>query len=488
MTRLRPSLCLALAALALVTLPAAAAPAKPPPAGPGAAQALPALSIPPLRFTRRTLPNGLELIAVEDHASPTVSVQVWYHVGSKDDPAGRSGFAHLFEHMMFKATRHLKAEQFDRLTEDVGGFNNAFTADDVTGYEASVPSNHLQTLLWAEADRMASLQVDQASFDSERAVVQEEYRQRVLASPYGRFFLALSAQPYLQHPYKRPGIGSIENLQAATLADVQAFHNTFYRPDNATLVVAGDFQPRELDAWVDRYFGGIARPAAPIPRVTATEPAWPTDRRIAVTGPNVPLPAVALVWQAPPVTSPDTAALRVAEALLSAGESARLNQSLVYRQRIASQAGFQADLRAGPGLLIAFAVAAGSKPLAAVTQALQAEVQRLVKTPPPPAELAKVKTQLLTQALLSRETAHGKASAMADAAVLQGDPAYVDRYLAQLQAVTAADVQRVLRQHLSGHTVTMTYTQAAPAASSAPPSTPAVPAAPAAPAASGASR
>jgi zinc protease len=158
------------------------------------------------------------------------------------------------------------------------------------------------------------------------------------------------------------------------------------------------------------------------------------------------------------VTAPEAPALKVAAALLSAGESARLNQSLVYRQRIAAQAGFQADLRAGPGLLIAFAVAAGGKPLAGAAQALQAEVMRLVRTPPAAAELAKVKTQLLTQALLARETAHGKATAMADAAVLQGDPAYVDRYLAQLQAVSAADVQRVLKRHLAGHRVTLTYT------------------------------
>ena len=248
---------------------------------------------------------------------------------------------------------------------------------------------------------------------------------------------------------------------------MQAFHRSFYRPDNATLVVAGDFDPKQLDTWIDKYFAPIPKPSAPIPRVDATEPPWTADRTIAVHGPNVPLPAVAIVWQAPPVDSGETAALRVAEALLSAGESARLNQSLVYRQRIAAQAGFQADLRAGPGLLIAFAVAAGGKPLAGVTQALQAEVMRLVRTPPSAAELAKVKTQLLTTALLARETAHGKASAIGDAAVLQHDPGYVDRYLAQLQAVSAADVQRVLKRHLAGHRVTLTYTPQADAPATA---------------------
>ena len=288
------------------------------------------------------------MITVENRSSPTVSVQVWYHVGSRDDPAGRSGFAHLFEHMMFKSTEYLRAEQFDRLTEDVGGANNASTGDDATEYHEVVPSNHLQTLLWAEAERMANLKVDQGNFVSERAVVEEEYRQRVLASPYGRLFNAFSSASYLEHPYKRPGIGSIADLEAATLADVVAFHARYYRPDNATLVVAGDFEPAQLDAWIDKYFAPVAKPAAPLPKFDAAEPPWPSDRVAHVTGPQVPLPAVALTWLAPPVTSPDNPALQVAAAVLASGESSRLNQSLVYRQRVATQAGFSADLRVRP--------------------------------------------------------------------------------------------------------------------------------------------
>ncbi|MBC8058721.1 MAG: insulinase family protein, partial [Rhizobiales bacterium] len=252
------------------------------------------LKVTPIQFTERTLGNGLQVIAVPSNASPTVSVQVWYHVGSKDDPPGRSGFAHLFEHLMFKSTANLKPEQFDRMTEDVGGSNNAFTSNDVTGYADLVPSNHLEVLLWAEAERMSNLNVVQENFVSERAVVEEEYRQRILASPYGRFGNAIAQAAYQVHPYKRSSIGSIEDLQAATLADVVAFHATYYRPDNATLVVAGDFDPRQLDAWVDKYFARVPRPATPLPRVSATEPAWQADRSATVTGPKVPLPAVAL--------------------------------------------------------------------------------------------------------------------------------------------------------------------------------------------------
>jgi zinc protease len=247
--------------LLLGALLAGASLAAPPP---------PTLKLAPIPFSERSLPNGLQVIAIEDHASPTVSVQVWYRVGAKDDPAGRSGFAHLFEHLMFKSTRYMKSEAIDRLTEDVGGSNNAFTADDMTAYHEVVPSNHLERLLWAEAERMANLDVDEANFKSERAVVEEEYRQRVLASPYGRLFNAIAPSSYLVHPYKRPSIGSIEDLEAATLADVVAFHSTYYRPDNATLVVAGDFDAQQLQGWVDKYFGPVPRPNSAIRRRRCT--------------------------------------------------------------------------------------------------------------------------------------------------------------------------------------------------------------------------
>ncbi len=420
------------------------------------------LEVRPVRFSERVLANGLQVIAVPTNASPTVSVQVWYHVGSRDDPAGRSGFAHLFEHLMFKSTAHLKAEQFDRLTEDVGGSNNAFTSNDVTGYTDLVPSNHLEVLLWAEAERMSNLDVVQAVFASERSVVEEEYRQRILATPYGRFGNALPQAAYLSHPYKRPSIGSIPDLEAASLADVQAFHAAWYRPDNATLVVAGDFDPLQLDAWVDRYFARIPRPTTPLPRVPASEPAWPQDRRITVTAPSVPLPAVALVWLAPPLASPDAPALQIAAALLGNGDSSRLNEALVYRRQIATQAGFDADLRLGPGLLTATAIAAGGKPPAALAAALRTEVLRLAARPVGAAELAKVKTQLLTSALLARQTPEGLASAVAEAAVLQGGPAHVNSELTALQEVSAADVQRVMRRYVAdAHLVSLQYVQQA---------------------------
>src|ERR1700722_2063195 len=186
------------------------------------------IAVPPIDFHARVLPNGLKVITSLDRTTPNVTVQVWYGVGAKNDPPGRSGFAHLFEHMMFKATRDMPPEYMDRLTEDVGGMNNAFTQDDTTAFYEVIPAPHLQQLLWAEGERMSSLVVDKANFDSERQVVEEELRQRVLASPYGRlFYYVLPQSSFADHPYHRSAIGSIEGLEAADLNDVQRFHATY---------------------------------------------------------------------------------------------------------------------------------------------------------------------------------------------------------------------------------------------------------------------
>src|SRR5262249_29676879 len=179
---------------------------------------------------------------------------------------------------------------------------------------------YLQTLLWAEADRMGSLNVDEANFKSEREVVKEEFRTSVLAPPYGLFYYDIEKDSFGAHPYRRPTIGSIEDLDASTLADVQKFHATYYRPDNATLVIVGDFDPRQLDGWIDHYFDAVAKPDMAIPRVTVKEPPRDASKKITESGPNVPLPAVALTWLAPPATSPDRAALDIASAILAQGE------------------------------------------------------------------------------------------------------------------------------------------------------------------------
>lgn len=427
-----------------------------------AAPAARRIELPALPMRERRLANGLQVISVPDRNTASVAVQMWYRVGSKDDPAGRSGFAHLFEHLMFKRTRHMPDEMFDRLTEDVGGQNNAFTAEDMTVYQDEVPFNHLERLLWAEAERLAHLQVDESNFQSERKVVIEELRERVLADPYGRLFNAMPSNGFEVHPYKRPGIGNEADLNAASLVDVRNFHATYYRPDNAVLIVVGDFDPAQFDAWVDRYFGPLPTPSGAIPRFTTVEPPRAQDARVAVTAPNVPLPAVALLWKGPKASHPDVAALRVASALLSSGESSRLNEALVYDTQIAQTAGFSADLYADAGLLAGYAIAAGGKPLAKVEAALLAQIRRLAASGPDAAEMDKVRNQLLTAMLQSRQTPQGKADAIGNAVLLQGDARLADQTLQQLQAVDAAAVKRVLNEHvLRARYMTLEYTQAA---------------------------
>ncbi|HUR82164.1 MAG TPA: pitrilysin family protein [Thermoanaerobaculia bacterium] len=413
-------------------------------------------NIPPIDFKHRVLPNGLEVYSVQDRTTPTVAIHVWYRVGSKNDPEGRSGFAHLFEHIMFKSTKNMKAEMMDRLTEDVGGFNNATTFDDSTSYYEVVPSNYLETLIWAEAERLGSLTVDDANFKSERDVVKEEYRYRVLSPPYGKLFNALVKHSFVAHPYKRPGIGSIEELDAATIDDVKSFHTTFYRPDNAILVVAGDFDQQQLDGWVDKYFTPIEKPAGEIPRVTVKEPARTAERRVTEYGENVPLPAVALTWLTPPAAHPDSVPLLVAETILGDGESSRLHEKLV-RASIAQEVYADAEMREDVGVFDALAIMGSEKQPADAEKIIRAELQSMANKITD-AELEKAKNLILTSALRERETSNGKAYAIGEALILQHDAAVVNTGLAKVQAVTAADVQRVVKQYLvEGKAVVVTY-------------------------------
>jgi zinc protease len=404
--------------------------------------------MPQLKFTDRSLANGLRVLSAPDHSSPTVAIQVWYHVGSKDDPLNRSGFAHLFEHIMFKSTKNMKSEMMDRLTEDVGGFNNAFTADDVTVYFEVVPSNYLETLIWAEADRLSGLNVDDANFKSERDVVKEEFRQSVLAPPYGRFEYLLQQKSFLDHPYKRPTIGSIEDLDAASLKDVQEFHATYYRPDNATLVVVGDFDPAQFDKWVDKYFAPIAKPDRALPRVQVKEPPRKSEIRLTEYGRN-DLPAVGLTYLTPRQADADSDALRVADAILSAGESSRLYNALVYNQQLAAEVNSSAETREDASLFVLTAVLSEGKKVEDAEKSLLAEVKKLQDAPVSAAELEKAKNQIITSQLRQRETSNGKALALGEAAVLLGDPARVNTDLERLQAVSAADVQRVMKKYFA---------------------------------------
>jgi len=410
----------------------------------------PEAEIKKLSFNHTNLQNGLEIYSIEDHSSPTVAVQVWYHVGSKDDPDGRSGFAHLFEHMMFKGNEHLTPNTFEELTENVGGENNAYTAPDVTVYHEVVPSNYLEPVLWAEAERMSSLALNDANFNSERDVVKEEYRQRILANPYGEFSLAIDQESFAAHPYKRPSIGNITELDAAQLPEVKAFHSTFYRPDNATLVVVGDFKASDLETWTKKYFGPIPKPTTKIPRVAVVEPPRKEDRHEVLSSAKAPLPAFAVTYLAPSVRSKDEPALDLADEILSGGQSSRLYQSLVYEQQVAQRASFDADLREDLGLLTFRVIVASGKSLPEAEKSLNDQIEKILRDGVTEAELDKAKNRFLTGKLMERETNNGKASALGEAAVIYRDPNHINTDLARYQAVTTSEVKDVLNKYLSG--------------------------------------
>ncbi len=307
----------------------------------------------------------------------------------------------------------------------------------------------LETLLWAEADRLSGLTVDDENFKSERAVVEEEYRQSVLAPPYGKFFYMLQQKSFSSHPYQRPTIGSIEDLDAATLENVQKLHSTYYRADNATLVVVGDFDPKQLDAWVDKYFAPIEKPNLPLPRVQTQEAERTGEKRFTEYGANVPLPGVGITYLIPSEKSGDAPALTMADVILSQGRSSRLYQSLIYQQQVAQSTNANADLKEDAGLFeLTAIVAAGKKPEDAEA-ALRAEIKKLQDEPVSAAELEKAKNQIITTQLRQRETNLGKSQSLGGATVLLGDPNRVNTELEHLQAVTAADVQRVAKKYFT---------------------------------------
>ena len=429
-----------------------AAPAFAEGAAPAAAavQAPQGVTVPPLGFAKRVLPNGLEVYTARDADTSNVTVQVWYKVGSKDDPAGRSGFAHLFEHLMFKSTKNLPPETFDRLTEDVGGSNNAFTADDTTAYFETVPANHLERMLFAEADRMGSLVVDEPTFVAERDVVKEEYRQRILANPYGRLFgLFVPETIYQESPYRRPGIGSIEELEASSLEDVRRFHATYYRPDAAYLIVAGNFDQAQLDRWIDQYFGPLKNPTTPIPVNNVVEPEPTGPRNVTYYAPNVPLPAAVVAWPTVKYADADRAALTVLDGILSTGESSRLYRSLVYDKQIAAQIGSTPDFSQQAGNLSALAIMAQGHTAEEGVAALNEEIAKLRDAPVTAEELSEAKNEIVADALRSRETVDDRATALGFALINTGSAAAADDEVAQIQAVTVADVQRVARKYLT---------------------------------------
>jgi zinc protease len=418
---------------------------------------------PKLDYTVNTLTNGLQVIFLEDHAVPVINLQVWYHVGSKDEQPGRTGFAHLFEHLMFKGSAHVPAEEHSRIVEAVGGFDNAETTDDTTNFYETFPSNYLERVLWLEADRMGSLNVSEENFKSEREVVKEERRARIENQPYGYLEEDLRAAAFTEHAYHHTAIGSIADLDNAKIEDVRAFFNTFYKPNNATLVVVGDFNSKQALVWTKKYFNGIPASAKPIPRINHPEPAQTAERIVKKSYSNTPLPAIVIGYKIPARYAPDAYPLDLASDILSGGESSRLYQTLVYKDQIAVQAAGSANFSEDPNLYWAYAIMNPGHTPDDGKQALVTVLDGLKTQPVEAKELEKAKNQEISGFILGRDTDEEKAVALATAAVIGKDPELVNTELGRYLSASPADIQRVAKDYFDlQHATVMLVTTSAP--------------------------
>jgi zinc protease len=418
---------------------------------------------PKLNFTTQALGNGLKVIFLEDHTAPVINLQLWYHVGSKDEQTGRTGFAHLFEHLMFKGSAHVGPDEHSRIIEAMGGFDNAETNDDSTDFFETFPSNDLETVLWLEADRMGSLNVDQANFASEREVVKEERRVRVENEPYGYLEEDLRAAAFTTHPYHHVPIGSMEDLNNATLADVREFFNTYYKPNNATLVIVGDFDSAQALAWTHTYFDGIPASAKPIPRNIPAEPVQTAEHDVKKSYSNTPLPAAVIGYKMPARFAPDAYPLELASDILAGGESSRLYQQLVYKQRIAVQAAGFGEFNEDPSLFWAYAVMDQGHTADEGQKAVLSVLDTLKTQPVEPEELQKAKNQEIAGFVLGRDSDEDKAVALENAAVIGKDPNLVNTELDRYLSIKPEDIQRVADDYfVSQHATVMIVTPAAP--------------------------
>jgi len=421
-----------------------------------------------VQYESFALPNGLRVLYSEDHSTPVVTVDLWYYTGARNERPGRSGFAHLFEHMMFQGSAHVKKSEHFQLVERAGGTLNGSTHDDYTNYYETIPSNRLNLALWLEADRMRSLAVTQENLENQRATVQEEKRLRVDNQPYAPTFRSAIVWPFDSatcFAYAHATIGSMGDLDAAKLEDVQAYFGTYYAPNNATLVVVGDFRPFELRRLVHQYFADIRSQAAP-PAVTCEYRLGPGIVRREVEDAHANLPAAFRIFRLPPHTDPDIPAIELLNVILGQGESSRLNVGVVRRDRAALQAGmFALTERRGPGVLVAFGIANQGVAVQALDSLIGAELDSVRRVGVTADELTRARNAFRADFIHERETTFGRAEALQHYNLFHGSVAEINSDLDRYLAVSAADVQRAAAKYLdpANSVVVVVRPKAAPA-------------------------
>jgi len=402
------------------------------------------------------LPNGLTVLLSVDHSAPVVAVDVEHHVGSKNEEVGRTGFAHLFEHVMFTGSGHVPYGMHDKLTEGVGGSNNGSTNNDKTNFYESVPSNYLETELWLEADRLGWLldALDIAKLNAQRDIVKNERRQSYDNRPYGRVDEIINAEMFPEgHPYHWPVIGSMADLSAASEADVKSFFKKWYGPNNSVLVIVGDFNPVQAKAWVQKYFAAIPRsPAIVRAPVAAAQLAAP--KRF-VYEDNVSLPQLYVDWPGVGVTSPDRAALSIMGSILSGDRTQWLTQEFVYNRKWASSISIFPDMNENVGGIGLSVVPTPGADLTKLEAAVDSVIERF-KREGPTAEQMKKATASIEYGSYSRlQSMLGKAMTLASGWIYHNDPSWYAKDLRETLAVTSADVKRVANTYLGANRIVL---------------------------------
>jgi zinc protease len=394
------------------------------------------------------LSNGMKVLLVEVPKAPVATVQVWYKVGSRNEVMGRAGLSHMLEHMMFKGTTKYPKGSFSRIIRKNGGIDNAFTGQDFTAYFENVAADRVGLALELEADRMQGLLFDNAEFQTEREVVKEERRMRSEDDPQGALVEALFAQAFLSHPYHWPVIGWFADLDAMSLEDLQRHYDTFYSPNNATLVVVGDIKAETLLPTIKRHFEPIPRGPSP-KQALPPEPEQRGERRFLLKR-EAQVPFVMMGFRVPNYSSEDSYALDILESILSHGKSSRLYQSLVYDQKNSLSVGAEYSvLQTDPGLFYFYSLVNPTAKVEAVEEALQHEIVRLQNEPPSEQELQRAKNQVEASRVFEQDSNFRHAMLMGQSESIGAGWRRVDQFLERIRAVTAKDVQRVAKQYLS---------------------------------------
>jgi predicted Zn-dependent peptidase len=394
-----------------------------------------------------TLSNGLRVALQPDASIPQVAIGLFYDVGSRDERPGSSGFAHLFEHMMFQGSEHVpKGEHFKHILA-WGGDLNGTTSQDCTTYYESLPAHQLGLGLWLEADRMRSLAVSHDNFENQRQTVMEERRQRVDNSPYGEAFVRINEISYENWAYSHPVIGSWADLENAQLGQVQAFHRTWYRPNNAVLGLAGDFDMDDALDQVHALFGGIER-GGERPQTDMSEPRRTEEQRVVITDPLAELPALFINHQAPPYGDPDFYTYEVIETLLFRGPSSRLYRRMVIDEAVVVQVSGGYEAHRGPSVFGLFVVGPQGADLGRAEAIYAEELELLCTRPIEQSELDKVHNQLRTARVFGQESVLNRALALGRSVLYHNDPDWEGRYLERIARVSAEDVMRVAQRDL----------------------------------------